>query len=69
MVAKLPSSLFAPNFYSFNISALVHNKVVYDNLENICPIQIVDNGSENALFEGIDYGNVIVKPQWLELVK
>ena len=66
LLAKLPASLFAPNFYSFRIVTLVHNKVIYDDLESVCPIQIIDNGTGNALLEGLDYGNVIVNVEWQE---
>ena len=62
---KLPSSFFAPNYYSFSIAVIIHNRILFDLTDNICPIQIVDNGSDNALLEGLDYGSVIIKPEWI----
>jgi lipopolysaccharide transport system ATP-binding protein len=61
----LPASLIAPNSYSFLCVVWTKNSnTIYDNLENICPVKIYDNGTELAVFEGIDYGNVILDTQW-----
>ncbi|MBC7426934.1 MAG: ABC transporter ATP-binding protein [Bacteroidia bacterium] len=65
ILLKMPSGIFAPNFYSFEVSSLVHNKIVYDSVENVCQVQIIDNGTENALFEGLDYGSIIIQPEWI----
>jgi len=60
----LPSSLIAPNLYSFNIVSYIHNKIVFDSIDNICPIKIIDNGTELASAEGLDYGDIIVGSEW-----
>jgi len=61
---KLPSSLFAPNYYSFSLCVLFHNREIYDLVESVCSIQIVDNGTEYAMLEGLDYGNVLIDAEW-----
>ncbi len=65
----LPSSLIAPNSYSFVFQIWANGADVSncDNLENICPIKIHDNGTEYAVYEGYDYGNVILHPKWSDL--
>lgn len=64
---ELPGGLFAPNSYSFVLVIWDKNVNVYDQLENICSIQIFDNGTENAAFEGLAYGNIIINPIWSSL--
>lgn len=60
----LPNSLIAPNLYSFQVVSFIHNKIIYDNLENVCPIKIIDNGTDFASAEGLDYGDIITTPAW-----
>jgi lipopolysaccharide transport system ATP-binding protein len=60
----IPSSIIAPNTYSFNFQIWARDVAVYDNVENICRIKIHDNGTEFAQYEGYDYGNIIVTPTW-----
>lgn len=62
----LPSSTIAPNTYSFVFQIWVKDGDVskYDNLENICSVKIHDSGTEYAIYEGYDYGNVIINPYW-----
>jgi len=62
---ELPANTLAPNLYSFVFALWVRGGKIYDLLENICPIKIHDIGTEFAAYEGIDYGNVIIKPKWL----
>lgn len=54
---KLASGIIAPNSYAFRIAAFIPNVVVYDLIEMVCPVNIIDNGTEMAAFEGINYGN------------
>jgi lipopolysaccharide transport system ATP-binding protein len=58
ILITFPKSLFAPNTYCFRI-ALFKNNQVYDLIEQVCPIKIIDNGTPMSNFEGIDYGKVI----------
>jgi lipopolysaccharide transport system ATP-binding protein len=61
---ELPSSTIAPNIYSFVFVIWEKDIQVYDSVENVCPIKIHDNGTELAVYEGMDYGNVIITPNW-----
>jgi lipopolysaccharide transport system ATP-binding protein len=56
-VIKFPSKVIAPNTYAFRLAVFSPNAVVYDLVEMICPVRIVDTGSRMALFEGINYGS------------
>lgn len=60
----LPSSLIAPGLYSFVFAIWVKDTIVYDSVENVCSIKIHENGSELALYEGFDYGHVILNHTW-----
>lgn len=60
----LPSEFIAPNLYSFHTALFIPNKIIFDSLESICPIKIIDNGTEFATYEGLDYGNVIIDAEW-----
>lgn len=61
---SLPAEVFAPNSYSFVLALWARNVEIWDFVENICPIQIHDNGSELSLYEGTDYGSFVIKPVW-----
>lgn len=54
---KLAPGIIAPNSYAFRIAVFIPNGRVYDLIEMICPIKIYDNGTEMAMFEGINYGS------------
>jgi lipopolysaccharide transport system ATP-binding protein len=62
---KLPPSIIAPNLYSFTVALWTKDGVLYDALENSGSIKVYDSGTEFAKYEGVDYGSVIVKPEWL----
>lgn len=64
-IVQLPSSVIAPGIYSFVFAIWAKDIAVYDSVENICSVRIHDNGSEFAVFEGVDYGNVIINPEWV----
>lgn len=61
---ELPASLIAPNLYSFLFAIWAKDVAVYDSVENVCSIRIHDNGTEYAVFDGNDYGNFIMSPNW-----
>jgi lipopolysaccharide transport system ATP-binding protein len=61
---SLPPNLIAPNSYSFAFAIWTKDGHVFDLIDNICPIKIYDSGTELSLYEGIDYGSVIVNPTW-----
>jgi len=60
----LPSSIIAPNQYTFLCAIWVKGGMVYDKVESICTVRIYDNGTEFAVHEGDDYGNMILKANW-----
>jgi len=60
----LPLNIIAPNYYSLVVAIWAKDLVINDIQENICPFRIHDNGSEFALYEGYDYGSVILNPNW-----
>jgi lipopolysaccharide transport system ATP-binding protein len=62
--AILPSSIFAPNHYSFVFAVWSKMGEVHDLIENICQVKIYDNGTELANYENVDYGSIIIKPVW-----
>ena len=58
---KLPHSLITPNTYSFRFALFIPNSQVFDLIELVCPIRVVDSGTQMAIFEGINYGNFAMK--------
>jgi lipopolysaccharide transport system ATP-binding protein len=62
---KLPSSLIAPNLYSFVVALWTKDGTLFDILENVCSVKIHDSGTDLAKYEGVDNGSVIVKGEWL----
>lgn len=61
---KLPSNLIAPNHYSFIFALFIPNGDLQDYIENQCPVRIHDTGTEFALFEGSNYGSIVVDAKW-----
>jgi lipopolysaccharide transport system ATP-binding protein len=61
---KLPSGVFAPNLYSFLFVIWIKDVKIYDSVENVCPVKIHDSGTEHAVYEGLDYGSIIIQPKW-----
>jgi lipopolysaccharide transport system ATP-binding protein len=61
------TSNIAPNSYAFRLALFSQNGIVYDLAEMICPFQVVDNGTDMAQFEGINYGYYITKHTFLRL--
>jgi lipopolysaccharide transport system ATP-binding protein len=64
-VVKLPADLIAPNLYSFVVALWTKDGHIFDILENVCQIKIHDSGTDLAKYEGIDYGSVIIKSEWI----
>lgn len=61
---RFPSSLIAPNTYSFTCALFVPFGKIQDIQEGICQLRVFDTGTDLAIFEGIDYGNIIVNADW-----
>lgn len=61
---KLPANIIAPNMYSFAFAIWTKDGKIYDLVDNICRIKIHDSGTNLALYEGVDYGSVIINGDW-----
>ncbi|GGP03062.1 ABC transporter ATP-binding protein [Cloacibacterium rupense] len=64
VVVELPKEVIAPNSYSFIFALYIYNGEIFDIIENVCPIKIYDTGTIFSKYEGLDYGNIIVKADW-----
>jgi len=62
---EIPSSIIAPGDYSFNLIIWIKDVKEYDFVENICCIKIYDDGTEYAIYEGYDYGSIILNVNWV----
>jgi lipopolysaccharide transport system ATP-binding protein len=60
----IPGNIIAPGLYSFVIALWDKSKAIYDLHEQIGKVHIVDTGSELSLYEGEDYGSVIINGRW-----
>ncbi len=56
MKIKLQSGLLTPGNYAFRVAIFTTNAEVYDLVDMICPITVVDNGSKFSFLTG-NYGN------------
>lgn len=61
---KIPANLIAPNIYSFHFAVCSLDGIVFDKHEEKCLIRILDSGTNMSLFEGKDYGNIILNCDW-----
>jgi lipopolysaccharide transport system ATP-binding protein len=61
---KIPKGILAPNSYSFRIALFKPHVILYDLVDPVCPIRIIDTGSKMAHYEGMDYGNIIMDVQF-----
>ena len=62
---ELPASLFAPSHYSFLFALNTKTGIAtFDWVEDVCPIIIMDDGTDLAFAEGADYGCVIIDGNW-----
>ena len=61
---QLPSSLIAPNRYSFSVALFRAKGTIEDYVQNVCPLSIFDDGSSLSRFEGADYGSIIIDAEW-----
>jgi lipopolysaccharide transport system ATP-binding protein len=59
---RIPPDLIAPNDYSFLVQIFLPSGEIVHNLFDICPVTVIDTGSELAAFK--DYGWVQIKGQW-----
>jgi lipopolysaccharide transport system ATP-binding protein len=62
--AAIPSGLLRPGTYFLTLATYLPNQVIYDLIEDVLSITIIDGGSKYAASEGLDYGCVFVDCKW-----
>jgi lipopolysaccharide transport system ATP-binding protein len=60
----LPKSIFAPNYYKMVFALFQPGYKTFDFVENAHSFTVVDNGTKFSIFEGADYGSVIIDANW-----
>lgn len=61
---EIPINKICPGNYSFDIALFVPNITLYDYVNDVCNINIIDSGSE--MFQHENYGTVYVNCNWKE---
>lgn len=61
--AVFPKEIIAPNTYYFRV-VVFNDSQIYENLENICHVRVADTGTLLSKYEGVNYGSVIIHPDW-----
>lgn len=61
----IPSGLLRPDRYFITIAVYLPNQSIFDLLEDVLSVTIVDGGSRYAANEGLDYGCVFVECPWM----
>ena len=61
---KFPHTLLTPNQYSILCALHIPNIRVIDIVDDICNYNIVEVGSDLAIYEGTDYGCVFANCEW-----
>lgn len=64
---SIPKNLIAPNKYSFRYALFNDAGKVYDLLEGVNNIKIIDTGTIMTKYEGVDYGSVIMECDWIHV--
>ena len=58
-------AVLCPGNFSFDVAAFVPNVVLYDYVQDICPVTIIETGSD--MFQDKDYGQVFIPCQWKQI--
>ncbi len=61
---KFPNTLLTPNQYSILCALHIPNIRVIDIVDDICNYNIVEVGSDLAMYEGTDYGCIFANCEW-----
>lgn len=61
---KIPQHFLLPGDYKMNVAIHIPNLQLFDNVDNVCSFNIVDNGSEFSKYIGVDIGSVFSKCEW-----
>lgn len=64
---EITPGIIAPNNYSITAALFVLRGELFDTVSSICPFRIIDNGTSMSVFEGIDYGSVLIPATWKPL--
>lgn len=62
VVYEIPANTICPGKYSFDIALFVTNVALYDYVNDVCEITVIDSGSE--MFQHQNYGSVFVNCSW-----
>jgi hypothetical protein len=60
----IPAGLLTPGDYTFIINANIPPSEILHRIEEVCPFEIADLGTELAMFKGSDIGCVFAKCDW-----
>ena len=66
---KLPVKFLAPNTFNITFGLHVPNIKHIDYIENCLSFEIIETGSEFHIYQGVDYGCVIIDCEWLSSLK
>lgn len=64
---EIPLKFLVPNTYYLTFGLHIPNVKMIDYLENCLSFQIVETGSDFHIYQGNDYGCVIVDCKWVEI--
>ena len=63
---KLPVKFLAPNAFNITFGLHVPNVQSIDYIENCLSFEIIETGSDFHIYQGVDYGCVIIDCEWLK---
>jgi lipopolysaccharide transport system ATP-binding protein len=61
---KIPANFIAPGIYTITTSLEQPNIYLFDNRENVIGFSVVDSGSQEYLYAGVDIGSILVNFEW-----
>ncbi len=61
---RFPSALISPERYSFITGIFKNDGQTFDWIEEVCPFDIIDTGTEFSIFEGNHYGYFHIEAEW-----
>lgn len=64
IICKIPEKTICPGLYSFDIALFSKAGVVYDYVSDVCPISVIETGSD--MFYDKNFGSVFVNCTWNE---
>ncbi len=64
LTCQLPKNIIAPGNYSFDVALFIENANLYEYINDICAICIIDNGTIMS-HNSSDYGCIVVHCDWL----